>query len=320
MSDADGLSPMPSGSATKHRTALSDSDADADTNDHSDSSPRSRKRAKLEHATGDKGKGKARVQDSDDDQERDPEDQEDEDVKGFIRDEDLGPDERQLLVRHNDGCVGLSLPKSEETLADSASGLSAQLRDGLDRPHCVPLVPHVRQRRVPPGPGPQHDHRAQRYGQVYNRVRHRHRTRLPRQGALPFSLSRRISGLRSLARTNVRRSSVARPSCRRTARTTRMRRRGSRLSSRASRARRTSSCAGTSRATQRRRDSSSMARTRRPRLSWSRWSSCRSRLATSGAPRLNLAPCFFLARPDRDPSPAPRTALSSRRTALRHLP
>ncbi|TNY24149.1 P-loop containing nucleoside triphosphate hydrolase protein [Rhodotorula diobovata] len=105
MSDADGLSPMPSGSATKHRTALSDSDADADTNDHSDSSPRSRKRAKLEHATGDKGKGKARVQDSDDDQERDPEDQEDEDVKGFIRDEDLGPDERQLLVRHNDGYV-----------------------------------------------------------------------------------------------------------------------------------------------------------------------------------------------------------------------
>ncbi|GAA5846580.1 hypothetical protein JCM9279_006751 [Rhodotorula babjevae] len=107
MSDSDGDTPMPSGSAParpKHRPTPDHDDDDAGSPSSPDS--RSRKRVKLEHAkaahhTQAKGKGKARMPDSDQD---DPDHSGDDDLDDLDK-PDLGQDERQHLVRHDDGYV-----------------------------------------------------------------------------------------------------------------------------------------------------------------------------------------------------------------------
>ncbi|BGP37124.1 Structural maintenance of chromosomes protein 5 [Rhodotorula kratochvilovae] len=111
MSDSDGDAPMrpvkpepANARRSKPRAVQSDDEDPASDEDQH----RQAKRVKRERSN--KGKQKARVQDSDDDEDQqDPQDDDDDGASpggdGDEEDDDLGPDERQHLVRHDDGYV-----------------------------------------------------------------------------------------------------------------------------------------------------------------------------------------------------------------------
>ncbi|KPV76806.1 uncharacterized protein RHOBADRAFT_51796 [Rhodotorula graminis WP1] len=110
MSDSDGDTPMPSGSAPARNTnrhARSHSDDDAGSPSSADHLP-ARKRVKLDQATKPKpinGKGKARMPDSDQSGHDESSDDDHKPVRRDGADDDFGQDERQHLVRHDDGYV-----------------------------------------------------------------------------------------------------------------------------------------------------------------------------------------------------------------------